>query len=170
MLMAGVKLGFSNVESDDSCQLCHNNFPALGSSMSPLYLPSWSISGRGGGGGTVSEEGILWHNKKVFSWPSLTYKMTSSFKHWVASHLVQILIVVLIIGILYWKQTLCDQNLQLYPWSSLVVVGDEGWMDPSGKLLCLCLTKKITQHMHSIIPTKELHVLPPSSILQAILN
>ena len=48
LLMAGVKPGFSNVESDDSCQLCHNNFPALGSSMSPLYLPSWSISGRGG--------------------------------------------------------------------------------------------------------------------------
>ena len=47
LLMAGVKPGFSNVESDDSCQLCHNNFPALGSSMSPLYLPSWPISGGG---------------------------------------------------------------------------------------------------------------------------
>ena len=45
LLMAGVKPGFSNVESDDTCQLRHNKFPALGSSMSPLYLPSWPISG-----------------------------------------------------------------------------------------------------------------------------
>ena len=55
------------------------------------------------------------------------------------------------------------------PWSSLVE-GDEGWIGPSKKLLCLRLTRKIMQYMHDIIPklfecwadpvapsTKELH-------------
>ena len=43
-----------------------------------------------------------------------------------------------------------------YPSSSLVVVGDEGCIGPSGELLCLCQPpppkKKYVQHMHDIIP------------------
>ena len=43
--------------------------------------------------------------------------------------------------------------LTLYdiPWSSLIE-GDEGLIDPSGKLLCLWQTKKIMQHMLDNIP------------------
>ena len=36
-------------------------------------------------------------------------------------------------------------------WSSLVE-GDEGWIGPSGKLLCLRQNQKIMQHMHGNIP------------------
>ena len=37
-------------------------------------------------------------------------------------------------------------------WSSLVV-GDEGWIGPSKKLMCVYdKSKKIMQHMHGIIP------------------
>ena len=38
-----------------------------------------------------------------------------------------------------------------YLWSSLVKV-DEGFIDPSGKLLCLLQTTKNMQLMHGIIP------------------
>ena len=41
--------------------------------------------------------------------------------------------------------------VSVWPWSSLVE-GDEGWIGPSKKLLCLSSTQKITQHVHGIIP------------------
>ena len=42
--------------------------------------------------------------------------------------------------------------LLVRPWSSLVV-GDEGWIGPSKKLMCVYdKSKKIMQHMHGIIP------------------
>ena len=39
----------------------------------------------------------------------------------------------------------------VHQWSYLVV-GDKGCIGPSKKLLCLCLTQKIMQHMYGTIP------------------